>query len=469
MGSKARRFARLRVETSGDVGSASLDNVESFTKSASDPSYNTNATLGDLYVNTTSGEVFVCTDATTNANVWTNIGEGTGNIDFPIASSITASVNLNTEIGPSTATNVTFSNASDDIDTTFDWTISNISNTNVLATAVASGTVDGVSSATFTLTTGATEDTQATFNVNVTDSDGYTSTKQFTITATAQNTTADFLVIAGGGAGGGDNLDGGGGAGGYRTSYGSTSGGGASAESPLTLNFGTTYTITVGAGGAGSHQNNGQNGGSSSITGSDITDITTVGGGTGTRIAYWANVPTPAPTKDGGSGGGRYWTFGPGPGSGTAGQGYDGGASGYPNNENSGGGGGAGGVGGAASGSVGGNGGAGHTSSITGSSVCRAGGGGGGTYSSTVGSVSCGGGTANYQSSGSSGTANTGGGGGGPSYPGAGNPGGSGGSGLVVLRLPTAYYSGTTTGSPSVTTSGSDTILTFTGSGSYTA
>ena len=30
MGSKARRFARLRVETSGDVGSESLDNVESF-------------------------------------------------------------------------------------------------------------------------------------------------------------------------------------------------------------------------------------------------------------------------------------------------------------------------------------------------------------------------------------------------------------------------------------------------------
>jgi hypothetical protein len=35
--------------------------------------------------------------------------------------------------------------------------------------------------------------------------------------------------------------------------------------------------------------------------------------------------------------------------------------------------------------------------------------------------------------------------------------------------MATANYSGTTTGSPSVTTSGSDTILTFTGSGSYTA
>jgi hypothetical protein len=35
--------------------------------------------------------------------------------------------------------------------------------------------------------------------------------------------------------------------------------------------------------------------------------------------------------------------------------------------------------------------------------------------------------------------------------------------------MATADYSGTTSGSPGVTTSGSDTILTFTGSGTYTA
>jgi hypothetical protein len=40
---------------------------------------------------------------------------------------------------------------------------------------------------------------------------------------------------------------------------------------------------------------------------------------------------------------------------------------------------------------------------------------------------------------------------------------------VVILRMLTADYSGTTTGSPTVTTSGSDTILTYTGSGSYTA
>jgi hypothetical protein len=35
--------------------------------------------------------------------------------------------------------------------------------------------------------------------------------------------------------------------------------------------------------------------------------------------------------------------------------------------------------------------------------------------------------------------------------------------------MPTTSYSGTTTGSPTVTTDGSDTILIFKSSGSYTA
>jgi hypothetical protein len=40
---------------------------------------------------------------------------------------------------------------------------------------------------------------------------------------------------------------------------------------------------------------------------------------------------------------------------------------------------------------------------------------------------------------------------------------------VVILSVPTAFYSGTTTGSPTVTTSGSNTIIKFTASGSYTA
>ena len=46
---------------------------------------------------------------------------------------------------------------------------------------------------------------------------------------------------------------------------------------------------------------------------------------------------------------------------------------------------------------------------------------------------------------------------------------GNGGSGIVILRMLTANYSGITTGSPTVTINGSDTILTYTSSGTYTA
>jgi len=87
---------------------------------------------------------------------------------------------------------------------------------------------------------------------------------------------------------------------------------------------------------------------------------------------------------------------------------------------------------------------------ITGTAVTRAQGGAGGETSS-----------------GGTGGVNTGSGGGGCYFSNC--PAGGGGSGLVVLRMPTADYSGTTTGSPTVTTSGTDTILTYTGSGTYTA
>ena len=105
-------------------------------------------------------------------------------------------------------------------------------------------------------------------------------------------------------------------------------------------------------------------------------------------------------------------------------------------------------------------------SSITGSGVVRAGGGGGGDWSATSGTGGNGGGGAGgTQGAGQStaGTTNTGSGGGG------GNGAGNGGSGVVIIRLATNAYSGTTSGSPTVSTTGSNTILTFTGSGSYTA
>ena len=49
-------------------------------KSASDPTITSNKTLGQLWSNSTSGEMYVCTDATTDANVWTNVGDGSGSV-----------------------------------------------------------------------------------------------------------------------------------------------------------------------------------------------------------------------------------------------------------------------------------------------------------------------------------------------------------------------------------------------------
>jgi len=247
----------------------------------------------------------------------------------------------------------------------------------------------------------------------------------------------DFLVVAGGGGGGhGHNVPGcytagGGGAGGYRNSYNSEpSGGGSSSQTELTFVPKTVYTISVGGGGFGANlsEESGGQGGVSSIVGDDITPVTTVGGGKGSGSA-----PTfyPYAGSVGGSGGGGSCNR---PGyAGTADEGYSGSPSG--------------GGGGASSIAPGTAGGSGLSSSITGSAVPRAVGG-------TSGNRAVG--PANSGYGGGSGISNAGGG-------------GSGGSGVVVLRMPSADYTGTTTGSPTVSDDGDYKVLVYTGSGSYTA
>ena len=62
------------------LSATNLTNVPGPTVSTSDPAIDTNSTLGAKWVNKTSGEVYICTDATTGANVWTNVGAGSGDI-----------------------------------------------------------------------------------------------------------------------------------------------------------------------------------------------------------------------------------------------------------------------------------------------------------------------------------------------------------------------------------------------------
>jgi hypothetical protein len=237
-----------------------------------------------------------------------------------------------------------------------------------------------------------------------------------------------YLVVGGGAGGGGSNTDGGGngggGAGGYRCNVsGENTGGGITAEPIFALNPGS-YTVTVGAGGAGGAQTNYNLGVDGSP--SRFASIFAYGGGGG-------GAGGKTPTK-GGSGGGAAFGNPTIIAAGLAAQGF---ASGTANPNapgySGGGGGGASAVGvNAPSATAGGAGGAGVASSITGSSVTRGGGGGGGS-SSTGGAGGTGGGGAGGASTvGTAGTVNTGGGGGGGGL----RAGGNGGSGIVVLKYP---------------------------------
>ena len=63
---------------SGVIGSAG----SGITLDSGDPGVGTNPAggLGTVWSNTTSGETYVCTDITPGDNVWTNVGDGTGDI-----------------------------------------------------------------------------------------------------------------------------------------------------------------------------------------------------------------------------------------------------------------------------------------------------------------------------------------------------------------------------------------------------
>src|SRR6056300_605883 len=78
----------LKTDGSGtlafdDAASAFAD-LTDVTVSTSDPAVNTNPStgVGTLWLNKSSGDLYVCTSATTNDNFWTNIGKGDTNVGF---------------------------------------------------------------------------------------------------------------------------------------------------------------------------------------------------------------------------------------------------------------------------------------------------------------------------------------------------------------------------------------------------
>ncbi len=236
--------------------------------------------------------------------------------------------------------------------------------------------------------------------------------------------TVEVLVVGGGGGGGWRGA--GGGAGGYVY------------NSALSLASGT-YSINVGAGGAGGigvtnqPTAKGSNGQESSIKLGATSIITAVGGGGGG--AGSAGTTALAAGNNGGSGGGgSYWSDGS-RGSGTSGQGYAGGG-GNSGSVTSGGGGGAGGVG-DSGGSNGGKGGNGISNSITGTALFYAAGGGGGAHNSLGGAGGSGiggnGSSKSPESAPTAGALNTGSGGGGGNNANY-QSGAAGSAGVVILR-----------------------------------
>jgi hypothetical protein len=326
--------------SSGGIGTSASRGVDFV--GDTDPHLETNGSglaVGSVYYNREKNRHFVCTTATTNANVWSGRYSGAGGLE------------------------TTYKSGSDFYK---------------IHTFLSSGT----------------------FHMDST-------------------TSVDYLMVGGGG-GGGINVAGGGGAGGFVYQTG------------ISLSIGS-FSVVVGAGGAG-------------VTGSPDVD-----GGTGVSTTFNSL------TASGGGGGGREAGAGLAGGSG-GGASYSGAAgtsnqasysgTGFGNAGGTGiaspnyvpaGGGGAGAVGSNGASELAGTGGIGKTNSLrTGSNVYYAGGGGGGYSANTTtdpgpGGNGGGGAGGGATSAGTNGTDNTGGGGGG-SGPSTNVYSGAGGSGIVIIR-----------------------------------
>ena len=430
----------------GSITNAKLDNDAKVVKSASAPSspsegdlwYDTGNEVLKVYQQTFSGFVKVSAEVAVLSSI-------TGTIYNGLASNLTLNgtgfltSNLVVSFTPSggSASTVTVTPTNDTTAAVaVPSAIYNLSASTVISIQVTNAdnsTSSSIDKTINALPSGGTTSSSGGDRIHT-----FTSSGTFTVPSGLTLSNVEYLVLAGGAGGGaehGTNGAGAGGGGGLRSSRtGSNSGGGASAESKQTISAGS-YTVTVGAGGAGVTSGGAANGtpGSNSV----FNGITSNGGGYGSGDASLS-------TNNGGSGGcgggGNSSGNGAG-GSGTSGQGYAGGAGNNSSSHGGGGGGGAGSAGtnagsGARGSSHGGDGGNGVSNDISGSSVIYSGGGGGASWNSNPGGYGGGaGGAGGSQSTvGGNGTVNRGGGGGAGkdtnSYPGS----GSGSSGIVIIR-----------------------------------
>ena len=348
---------------------------------------------------------------------------------------------------------VTLSNATSGNDGV--WTTSN---PDIAAVNATTGVVTGLSGGNVVITYTVATGTACPANYNLTVA------ALTPIKGNGVSTPLQVLVVAGGG-GGGAEMGGGGG------------GGGVIYNSNAVLDpSSTTYSVVVGAGGAGTPEGSGRPRGSNGAN-SIFNGLTAIGGGGG---ASGHNYNT-SPAGVGGSGGGASGAGGVGnpnnggrEAAGTPGQGFAGGAG--SGDWYAGGGGGAGGAGSnrPANGGPGikytaispffwggGGGGSGHSGPGGNGGI---GGGGGGATSLTTGGLGLNngiGGQNGQSTPGGNAGANTGGGGGGGAHYNTNNKGGNGGSGIVIIK----YLGAPIAVGGTITQSGGYTTHTFTNVG----
>ena len=200
------------------------------------PTTNPSGGVGTIHLNKTTGEMFVCTNATADNNIWFNVGEGSGDITNTAPTNPT-STNSFPDINESSSATFQFSGATDPdaAGSVTHYIVDNFSN-GVLSVSVA----EVAAGSSHTFNTGAVgSDTAVTFRVRAKDNVGayssgvtvsmnvtdlvyiaatggsistsgdykyhaFTGNSTFTVTAVpaSGNTAIDMLVVAGGGGGG---------------------------------------------------------------------------------------------------------------------------------------------------------------------------------------------------------------------------------------------------------------------------
>lgn len=412
-------------------------------------------------------------DATTEGSETFTASVRTGSISGTVVAE-SGSVTINdTSLNPTYAVTPAANNVNEGASVTFTVTTTDVPNGTPLywSTNTVSGTVnasdftDGLLTGSFTITSNSgtvvrsisadavTEGAESfSLSIRTVSTSGTVQVTSATVTINDTSLTppltVDYVVVAGGG-GGGKAFAGGGGAGGYRTDVG------------VALVLATNYTVTIGAGGG--NNANGFN--------STFSTITSIGGGRGGAVTGYDASPSPGRNGGGGgSGGGGSGSdnntdfapngtggaasnilYGKNGGDGLGGGSYEGAGGGGGGAVNAG--------SNAVSGTRGGAGGAGALSAITEQYYA---GGGGGASRTDRGDIQVsggiGGGGIGGGASGGNGSANSGGGGGGGGEDGSdfgSSPlrfGGTGGSGVVILKYPAAYTISNPGGGLTITT-----------------